>query len=242
VAEKMPNSKSPKGTKSSRFKSEEQHTRNENSRDQQATQALLEQLNQLFMQHGLRKVTMDFAAAELGVSKKTLYKYFSNRPDMVSKTLHWHIEQESCQLVEIKAEAENAIDEMLKVATHVNEQLALLNPNAVLEARQYYPEAWEFMENYHREHLRETIESNLKAGIREGLYRQDLNPEIIARLYVGRMDVFFDPEYFPANQFRITEVYREFMNYHIRGIASREGVAYLESRLNQHINEHSKRA
>lgn len=185
------------------------------------------------MTTGIRSVTMDDLAQRLGVSKKTLYKHFANKRDLVEQTMACHVATEAKTLDAISADAENAIDEMLRITRHVNAQFAGINPATVFETRKYYPRSWQVFEEYKNRVIYERILTNLRQGMEQGLYRPEINAEILARIYVARIDVFFDPRVFPHDRFRITDIYREFMDYHIRGIASREGVAYLEKRINR---------
>ncbi len=203
-------------------------------------QNILEQVNQLFLTIGVRSVTMDDLAQRLGISKKTLYKYFSNKRDLVEKSMIHHVTAEECQLEAIAASAENAIDEMLRITQHVNAQFAMLNPASVYDTKKYYPKSWALFEEYKNRVIYQRVLKNLKDGIKQELYRSEINAVVLARIYVGRIDMFFDPQVFPHDQFRITDVYKEFMNYHIRGIASRKGVLYLEERINRQEQDGTK--
>ncbi len=67
-------------------------------------------------------------------------------------------------------------------------------------------------------------------GIAQGLYRDNLNVDIISGLYVGRMDVCFDQALFPIAEFNASQIYIETIRYHIRGIASEKGIVYLQDK------------
>ena|GEM_PF-151058 len=194
---------------------------------------ILSQAARLFQTVGVRSVTMDDVAQHMGMSKKTLYKYFSNKRDLVEKAMVHHVSAEVCSLEDITNSAENAIDEMLRITRHVNAQFASMNPAIVYETKKYYPKSWALFEGYKNHVIHDRILQNLKDGIAQGLYRGEINPVVLAKIYIARIDLFFDTQLFPPEQFRLTEVYREFMNYHIRGIASRKGVVYLEERINR---------
>ncbi len=196
-------------------------------------QLILEQVNLLLLTIGVRSITMDDLAHKLGISKKTLYKYFSNKRDLVEQSMIHRVAGEECTLEAITRDAENAIDEMLRMTRHVNAQFAVLNPAAVFDTKKYYPKSWAIFEEFKNRVIYQRVLKNLKDGIGQGLYRSEINADVLARIYVARIDAFFDPQLFPHDQFRITDVYREFMNYHIRGIASRKGVTYLEERINR---------
>ena len=74
------------------------------------------------------------------------------------------------------------------------------------------------------------VRRNLEDGIRQGLFRENLNIPIVAKLYVGRIVLIMDPTVFPPSEFDVKDVFFENIRYHIRGIASEEGVKYLKQR------------
>ena len=76
------------------------------------------------------------------------------------------------------------------------------------------------------------VAKNLHRGMEEGLYRSNLNPEIIASIYSWKMDLFFDPMFTKqTGQTNFVDVYLEYIRYHIRGIASEKGRTYLKQTL-----------
>ncbi len=192
--------------------------------------AILDRVEALFMRIGVRSVTMDDVAGALGVSKKTLYKHFRNKGDLVEQTMRRHFRHESCRLEDIRGSSENAIDALLQTSEHIARTLAGLNPAVLHDVRKYYPETWALFEDHKHDYVTGYVADNLRRGMAEGLYRHDLDPDILARIYTGRMDLFFDARLFPPERYRLVDVYAEFLDYHVRGIASPAGVAYLESR------------
>ena len=71
------------------------------------------------------------------------------------------------------------------------------------------------------------VKSNLERGISEDIYRNNINPDIISKLYIQKIDCIFDPAIFPVGKFTFFQVYMELMRYHIRGVANDKGVSYL---------------
>lgn len=194
-------------------------------------QQMLEQVTGLFMQYGVRSLTMDDIARHLGISKKTLYQCFADKADMVEKTMAAHIDQDAEVVEQIHAEAPNAIEEMFLIVQHVSQHLTKIHPSILFDLEKYYPKAYRRFIDYKHKTIRSIIERNMRDGMAQGLYRDNLKVRIISGLYVGRIDVFFDRELFPPTETNPTEVYVETIRYHIRGIASDKGIAYLQDKL-----------
>jgi TetR/AcrR family transcriptional regulator, cholesterol catabolism regulator len=198
-------------------------------------QEMLQQVTRLFMQYGIRSLTMDDIARHLGISKKTLYQCFEDKAEMVELSMISHAEREAALVERIHSEAPNAIEEMFLIVQQVGQQLQDVHPSILFDLEKYYPKADRVFKDFKQKTIRSVIERNMRDGMAQGLYRDNLNPRIISGMYVGRIDVFFDRELFPPNETNPMQVYIETMRYHIRGIASEQGIAYLQEKL-RHID------
>ncbi len=182
----------------------------------------------LFTKYGIRNVSMDDIAAHLGVSKKTLYQHIDNKAELIHKAVAMHLSNECEVTNELFGSATNAIEEMLSIADHVCRQLSMMHPSAIFELKKYYPESWELLENHRSQHIYGSIIQNITKGIKQGLYRSDLKPELIARFYIAKSRILVGDDYFSKTDYRPAEIMLEMMQYHIYGIATPEGVAYFQ--------------
>ncbi len=192
---------------------------------------ILERAEQAFLQYGLRAITMSELAARMGMSKKTLYRYFETKEELVYSAVRDFLEREHACLKAKSAEAPNAVMEMFLVVGHVISLFRRLSPNIILETRKYYASAWELIEGMHFEHIREMMRDNLQRGIEQGLYRPEINAEILSRFYVKMTDVLVDEQVFPSEQFERMDLFHQFIAYHMYGIVSAKGRKVLERQL-----------
>lgn len=179
------------------------------------------------MRLGIKSMTMDEIARQLGVSKKTIYKYVEDKNDLVAKCLRWQQQKEEEMILQICHSDKNAIDELFDISRHISEILTNVHPSVHFDLERYHPEALRESMICRQDVVYNCIHGNMERGKVQGLYRSDLRSEIIARVYIAKLDVLFDGELFPPDKFRFVEVYLEFFRYHIRGIASEEGLKYL---------------
>ena len=193
-------------------------------------QKILEQTTMLFMQYGIKSLTMDDIARHLGISKKTLYQSFSDKAELVLKGILAHMNQEQDALEKINEQCENAIDEMFMISQHVSQHIQRMHPSILFDLEKYYPQAFKEFQNYQFKYIMGCISRNIEAGISQGLYRKNINIPVVAGLYVGRMDILFDQTLFPSSKYSLKDVYFEAIRYHIRGIASEKGIAYLKDK------------
>ena len=189
---------------------------------------ILSRCERLFMRYGIKSVTMDDVSRELGISKKTLYQFFENKDDLIHQITVHHFACQNKAVEEILSEAKTAIDEMIGIANWMNEMSKNMNPSLMFDLRKYHPESWNVFKNHRITEVYNSIKNNLERGIREEIYREDLNVEIITRIYIARVEMFIDNEIFPYDKFPPEKTFNVFIDYHIRGIATPKGIKLLE--------------
>ena len=180
------------------------------------------------MKYGLKRVTMDDVARELGISKKTLYVRFKDKKHLVQATIEHYITNHQDCIEATLAEGGNAIDRWFRIARVVTQDMNEMKPTIYFDLRRYYPQAFQVFEQFRNREILSTIKQNLIRGKEEGLYREDLDVEVVSRLYVNIIPLTMNPEVFPSSQYPFIQVYFEVFRYHVRGIASKKGLAYLE--------------
>ncbi len=191
---------------------------------------LLEQALKLFMRLGIKSMTMDEVATQLRVSKKTLYEHFSDKNDLVEQVVSAVCGHHRSSIDAICAKGLNAIEEHMEITRFLVAQVGGMHPSVQFDLQKYHPKAWAIMDSCEKRVVHGCISANLTKGIKEGLYREDLDVEVITRLYLARMDSTWDGQVFPADRFSMSDVLWKHLDYHIRGIASRKGIAYLEKK------------
>jgi AcrR family transcriptional regulator len=198
--------------------------------DPKETEILVRAL-QVFLRCGIKSVTMDDIANELKISKKTLYNYVKDKKELVLKVMDLNCCDDCSVCDKIKESSANAIDELLDISNHISLKLQSIHPSLHFDLEKYYPQAWNKMQEHHAGYVLKSIESNINRGIKEGLYRKDIVADIIARIYISKIDIVFNSEVFPPNKYNFLEVYKETLYYHLQGITSDKGKEYLKKKL-----------
>lgn len=181
----------------------------------------------LYLKYGIKSVSMDDIARTLGISKKTIYTVVEKKKDLVFQVLKTYLEEDEAVINKITQDAKDSIEEMLLIAKHVLAFLRAMSPSLLYDLKKYHPGSWNLVEQKHHEFIFNVIRTNLKRGIDEGLYLEDLNPEIVAKLYVHLTHSVADETFFPLEEHNRSELYKEFIKYHMRGIVTTKGRKYL---------------
>ncbi len=192
---------------------------------------IIESTLPLFMKLGIKSVTMDDVARNLGISKKTLYKYVEDKNDLVRKSLGYSSEMENTEICKLCAIEQNAIDEIFEISNYVFAHIRSVHPSIIFDLQKYHPEVWKEFSATKKEKINQCYMDNIAKGIKEGLYREDVNGEIITKFYASRFELMFDQDLFPSDKFEPAETYLEIFRYHIRGIASEKGLKYLVNKM-----------
>lgn len=194
---------------------------------------ILLKVRELYMKYGIKSITMDDVARELGISKKTLYQYVSDKEELVGKFIDNEIlsrQEEICKCFRIGF---NAIEELFEISMFMNKMMRMQNSTTEHDLKKYYPAHYEKVIKARREGIYSYILVNLKKGIKEGLYRKELNKEIIAKLYLWRSENAHLDELFTVEEFTSKKLFVELLTYHVRGIATEKGILVLEKKIKE---------
>ena len=176
---------------------------------------------------------MDDVASELGISKKTLYQFVTDKDDLVGKFIEYEIEAGQENIIKCFKIGFNAIEELFEISIFMNKMIRDQNPATEHDLRKYYPHHYQKIVKTRRERMYYYILMNLKKGKAEGLYREDMNEEIIAKLYLSRSEGSQFNELFTIDEFTSIKLFVELLTYHIRGIATEKGIIVLEKKIKE---------
>jgi AcrR family transcriptional regulator len=182
----------------------------------------------VYLKFGIKSVTMDEMARQLGVSKKTLYQYVNDKNELVEACIVFEMQQAFDGVNTIMSKELNAIEELLEIGRFMIKELGAIHPSIFFDLSKYHPGVFKLIQHHKDENMCNTLVSNLQRGVDEGVYRENLTPSIVARLHMSLMDVIIRGEAVPVSEYRVDEVYSEFFRYHVRGIASKKGLTYLK--------------
>ena len=183
----------------------------------------------LFMTYGLRSVTMDDIAKHLSMSKKTIYQHFKDKEEIIIQATNEVFDTENKKMCEIEDGAENAVEQLYMLTVKLRETIKNTSTTALYDMKKYYPRAWEKYKDYKHNVIYNSVIDNLKRGIREGLFRGNINPEILAQLRIGEIELSFNKEFFPEDEFTLVEIHDQLYEHFTYGILSDEGVKLFET-------------
>ena len=177
-----------------------------------------------FFRYGVKSVTMDDIASELGISKKTIYQHFEDKDAIVHQLMMGEMLQDKCEWDDLGKISKNVIEKMVKSMELIKKAFAEINPCTFFDIKKYHPKTWELFQSHKQNFIMESIKQVLLVGIEQGYYRSDIKIEILTIMRMEQVETGFDPHLFPPNKFSLIDVELTMLDHFIRGILTPKGL------------------
>lgn len=191
---------------------------------------ILKRTVELFYEFGIRNLNMDDISRSLGISKKTLYQYVKSKEDLIEKLFYYDEMKWDEETSKVNFEELNAIEILIQVSLKVFEEMGKLNPKLKFELKKYYEPIYQQFMVRKQNHIFNHLCKNIEKGIKEELYRSDVNVELVAGLYVRNLVDMHNKDYCIIENTTFDQVFQVMFENHIRAISTPEGLAYFEKR------------
>mgnify|MGYP003636982989 FL=1 len=186
----------------------------------------------MFITLGFKSVTMDDIATTMGISKKTIYTHFKNKTDLVKEATLALFHVISHGIDCISDQDKNPIEELYNIKKFVMMHLKDEKSSPQYQLQKYYPEISNTLKELQFDTMQECTLKNLRKGVEQGLYRDNLDIDFVSRIYFIGVIGMKDDKLFPSQKFPKARLMEDYLEYHLRGIVTKKG----ELTLNNFIN------
>lgn len=197
---------------------------------------IIEKSSYLFKTYGIRSNTMDDIAREVGISKKTLYQHVCDKEELIRLV----IEDEKLRIQDLLAqsikESVNDIEALIRINVFIIKFLQNINPAAINDLRKQFKLIYEAAKKEYQQFFYGIIKENLVRGKENGVYRTDINEDLITQLHTDRIDKIQETDGLWGPNSATPDIIKEMTTYYIRGLITEKG----ETILNKHIVEFTK--
>lgn len=184
---------------------------------------ILLKAEELFMQFGIRSVSMDDIANNLGVSKKTLYQYFADKDDLVEAVVDGHINKIQGDCIDCRKEATNAIHEIFNTMERIMEEFSNMNPMLLYDLEKFHFKAYQLFRNHKDKFLLQVITDNIEWGIKDELYRSDINIDVMSKYRIESMMIPFNVSVFSPGKYNLARTSGLIIENFTYGLATIKG-------------------
>jgi len=195
---------------------------------------------ELFSQYGFKTITMDDIARRAGISKKTLYQHFANKQEVVQESVIWYKNQTSFSCEAVLKDSENAIEAMVKMLAFFDNMHKRINPMAMFEMQRFFPEAYKTFRDMLVERDVVMMRENILQGIKEGLYREDLNADLLARYRLESSLLVLQPNLLVSDRNDLISVALEIGEHFLYGIMNAKGEKLYHKYKEKYLKQASK--
>ncbi len=180
--------------------------------------------DEMFRQYGYSKVTMEEIASGLGISKKTLYKHFSNKEHILKEIVHTN-----------KCEVDNFIENLMAQKTmpfieklknfmnFIAKQSAKLEGPMIHDLMKCCPEVWKDIEEFRSKKAYKHLSALIEEGVEDGIFRKDVNTSVIVVGYVASIHSLINPEVLAKLPISADQAFRDILKILFEGIFTTEG-------------------
>ena len=194
---------------------------------------ILVKAHELFNRYGIRSVSMDDIAAQLGMSKKTLYQYYADKEELVSGVFLQIIEGNKSRCLSDKKLADNAVHEVFLAFDMVQEMFSKMNPVVIFDLQKYHPAVYSKVHEHKHGFLYQMIRMNLERGMKEELFREELDIDVLTRYRIESIFLPFNSEVFPNNRTHLVHIEHQITEHFLFGLTTSKGQKLIMKYKNQ---------
>ncbi len=182
---------------------------------------------ELFRRYGIRSVTMDEIAGQLGISKKTIYQFYTDKETLVQDIFKDITDQNKQKCTYFKDIAENAIHEQYLAGESAQEIFNNMNTSVLFDLNRFHPNVFAEFEKFKKQFLFNSIKENIVRGIKEGLFRKDINIDIITWLRLEMISGIFHNEEVISGRTKPHQFENEMKDFFLHGICTEKGLSFI---------------
>ena len=184
---------------------------------------IAQKAHDLFLRYGIRSISMDEIASQLGISKKTIYQFYADKDALVDSVIDIVVNSNTDECCIHREESENPVHEILVATDMVQEMLNTMNPTIMYDLQKYHPATYKKIADHKNEFLYKLIKENLEQGIATQLYRPEINTEILSRFRLASVFMLFSPDLYPLGKYNLGTIIEEVTIHFLYGITTAKG-------------------
>jgi hypothetical protein len=171
---------------------------------------------------------MDDIATQCGMSKKTIYQYFTDKDELVDAAAECHIKDNKCMCETERKKAKDALHEVFLAMDMAKGMIDKLHPGILHDLEKYHPNTFNKFRKHKNEFMYKVVRDNLEWGIKDGIYRPEIDVDVITRFRLESMFLPFNLLLFPQGKYNITRIEEELMLHYVYGLATIKGHKLIE--------------
>ncbi len=186
--------------------------------------SLLLRIRDLLFLYGTKSITLDDIASRMGISKKTIYSCCPDKKHLVDRIVGDYLASHREDAERVRAQSRHAVDEVLQMARLARARMEQVSPAFLFDLNKYYPDTWARFEQYRTHEIFAQVVGVIQRGQQEGLFRLDLDTEIVAAMHLQHIRLLTEPGQQPQLERAVGDLIRHIISVFLHGIVTSEGL------------------
>ena len=203
------------------------------TKDDLISERLLMTAMQEFMQYGFSRISMDDLAIRMGMSKKTLYKYYPSKEELVKAVLELRKQRvgELMSFIETKVPKHAFGEKIVQVSQKVAEFLSEIQPHVMFDLKKSFPLIFDDFDTFRKASIVKGFTIALNEGRASGVFRDDIPIELAVHMHLTLISTMMNPEYLSSQQYTPLQVFTMILRCTMEGLCTNKGRSIVEASL-----------
>jgi AcrR family transcriptional regulator len=177
---------------------------------------------EIFLKEGFYKITMDDIAARLHVSKKTIYKYFPSKEELVGEVMKTHMRLTIAKIKSYVCQESNAVEKLFEIFRVVGQNILKVNEKMIMDLQYYSPAIWKEVDDFRAKQITANFTKIFEQGKKEGFFL-NIKTEIILSIYIAAIRAIVNPDYVQNSGVSLNEAFKVIIEVLMNGILNEKG-------------------
>jgi AcrR family transcriptional regulator len=184
---------------------------------------ILSSCRERFFKEGFAKTSVDEIAADLTISKKTFYKHFENKEDVVQQIMERVMESVRGNIDRILFSDRSAVEKLSEIIVVLATNTSRLTPAFGRDIKRRLPDFWNRIEDFRRQRISDVFNILIAQGITEGTMRPDMNKRVFLMCVLASIDRIMQPDIIAHESFSVGDAVKEIMSIFFAGALTPQG-------------------
>ena len=186
-------------------------------------QRILEYSRKLFLHEGFNKTTMDEIAGWLKISKKTIYKNFVSKDELVREAVMNFALGNHEKINKLVSSDYNAVEKSFKMLNFVGAMLVQISESFLDDIRNFMPDLWKEIDKIRTKILYTNLKSIIEQGQIEGYFIDDQKSDTLVALFIVSIRGVINPDSLIENKLTPVKAAESIIELLLNGMLTNKG-------------------
>jgi len=185
-------------------------------------QRIVDVSSKRFMESGISKVTLDEIATELGMSKKTMYKFFPSKEDLLKTIVHAMMNGLRVRVEAVVNSDKPFVEKAPELLALIGHQISIMSKQFLFDLQRFTPQLWKEIDEFRRQRILTSVRTMFIQAQKEGVFRKDLDIELFILVFTSSVQGIVNPQTLSQQSFSAGEALRGIFRIIFEGAMTEE--------------------